>query len=130
MGIGLSGMGLTGFGADPRNLFRAACITSCGNAADPTVEFHWDGPLASGLLKIDLISIISDSASIEAADRWENLMTKSEGKDYVINAKFNCDEKYQKIGLELFRDVQVYEIVIRSGDRPVDPFFARLCGRR
>jgi len=130
MGTGLAGMGLTGFGADPRNLFRAACITSCGNAADPTVEFHWDGPLASGLLKIDLISTISDSTSIDAAERWKNLITKAEGETYVINAKYNCDERYQKIGLQLFRDVQVHEIIIRSGDRPVDPFFARLCGRR
>jgi hypothetical protein len=130
MGTGLAGMGLTGFGADPRNLFRAVCITSCGNASDPTVEFHWDGPLSSGLLKIDLISTISDSTSIDAAERWKNLITKAEGETYVINAKYNCDERYQKIGLQLFRDVQVNEIIIRSGDRRVDPFFARLCGRR
>jgi hypothetical protein len=94
------------------------------------VEFHWDGPHVTGWLKIDLISIIASSASIDAAERWSNMMTKAEGKNYVMNARFNCDGKYEKIGLQLFRDVEVYEIIIRTGDRPVKPFFARLCGRR
>jgi hypothetical protein len=123
MGIGIGGAG---------SLFRASCITSCGNAADPTAVFHWDGPHALGLLKIDLISIIAYGASIDAADRWENIMAKAEGKNYVLNARFNCDAKYQNIGLQLFRDVEVYQIIIRTGGspRPGEPFFARLCGRR
>jgi hypothetical protein len=121
MGIGLEEEG---------DLFRAACIASCGNAADPTVEVHWDGPHAVGFLKIDLISIIGSGASADAADRWRDLMAKIEGKDYVINAKFNCDRKYEKIGLKLFQNVQVYQIIIRSGPRPVDPVFTTLCGRR
>jgi hypothetical protein len=69
MGVGIGERG---------SLFHAACITSCGNAADPTVEFHWDGPHSLGFLKIDLISIIAYGASIDAADRWENLMIKAE----------------------------------------------------
>jgi predicted aspartyl protease len=124
--IDVMGMGIGQRGS----LFRAACITSCGNAADPTVEFHWDGPHALGFLNIDLISIIAYGASIDAADRWESIMTKAEGKDYVLNARFNCDAKYENIGLQLFRNVEVYQIIIRTGDRPVEPFFARLCGRR
>jgi hypothetical protein len=120
MGIGIGERG---------SLFRAACIASCGNAADPTVEFHWDGPHALGFLKIDLISIIAYGASIDAADQWKDLMIKAEGKDYILNARYNCDAKYENIGLQLFRNVEVYQIIIRTGDRPVEPFFARLCGR-
>jgi hypothetical protein len=122
--INVMGEGL----ANARELFQSSCIYSCGNAADPTVEFHWDGPHAMGWLKIDLISIIAYGASIDAAEGWSNLMTKAEGKNYVMSAKFNCDGKYQQIGLQLFQNVEVYEIVIRSSDRPEKPYLIGDCG--
>ena len=39
-------------------------------------------------------------------------MTAAEGQQYVLNARFNCDPKYQQIGLQLFRDVEVYKIIV------------------
>jgi hypothetical protein len=71
MGVGI---------ADQEDLFRASCLTLCGNAADPTVRFHWDGPHAVGFLKIELTGIIAYGRSIDAAKQWQNLMTKAEGR--------------------------------------------------
>ena len=65
-------------------------------------------------MHIDLASIIAYEASIDAAHRWANLMTQREGQMYVINTKFNCDEKYDKDGLQLFWNIEVYEITIGS----------------
>ena len=121
MGYGLAHTG---------QLFLSSCIYLCGNAADPTVEFHWDGPHATGFLKIDLISIIAYGASINAAEQWRKLMMKIEGENYVMAAKFNCDGKYKKAGLQFFHSVEVYQIVIRSGDRPAQPYFTSSCGQR
>ena len=47
-----------------------------------------------------------------AAHRWANLMTQREGQMYVMNGRFNCDEKYDKAGLQLFWNIEVYEITI------------------
>ena len=106
--VAVEGLGIAG----PGNLFHSGCIMSCGNAADPTVRFHWEGPHALDFLTIDLISIIAYRNSIEAATRWSNLMTAAEGQQYVMSARFNCDAKYQQTGAQLFRDVEVYEIIV------------------
>ena len=102
-------------------LFQASCISMCGNAADPTVTFHWDGPHAVGFMNIDLVSIIAYGQSLDAVEKWRTLMTKNEGEDYVIHTRFNCDDKYEKIGLQLFQNVEVYEIIVRAIARPAEP---------
>ncbi len=116
--------------ADPRSTFNSPCITMCGNAADPIVIFHYEGPHVSNFIKIDFISTISDGVSINAAERWENLMTNAEGKNYVTEARFNCDSKYQNIGLRLFQNVEPYKIIIGFGDFPVESYLATPCGKR
>lgn len=102
----------------------------CGNAADPIVIFHYVGPHVSNFIKIDLISTISDDVSINAAERWENLMTNAEGKNYVTEARFNCDSKYQNIGLQLFQNVEPYKIIIGFGNFPVESYLATPCSKR
>ena len=96
------------------SLLQSGCLTMCGNAADPRVTYEWDGPHSTGWMHIDLDSVIANDASIDAAHRWANLMTQREGQMYVINTKFNCDEKYDKDGLQLFWNIEVYEITIGS----------------
>jgi hypothetical protein len=115
---------------DPRSIFNSPCITMCGNAADPIVIFHYEGPHASNFVKIDLISTISDDVSINAAKRWENLVTSAEGKNYVTEARFNCDGKYQNIGLQLFQNVEPYKIIIGYGNFPTESYLATPCSKR
>jgi hypothetical protein len=124
--VSIMGVGI----ADEENLFNSPCIHSCGNAADPTVIFHYEGPHASNFVKIDLISAIDGEVSVNAVERWRNLMTKAEGESYVMSARFNCDAKYQRLGLQLFRDVEVYKIIIGYGDfrRETNP--SATCGGR
>jgi hypothetical protein len=47
-------------------------------------------------------------------------MTQREGQMYVINGQFNCDEKYDRAGLQLFWNVEVNEITI-GWDLSVNP---------
>jgi hypothetical protein len=96
----------------PGSSLRSGCLTMCGNSVDPRVTFGWDGPHSLSFMHIDLTSIIAYDASIEAAHRWANLMTQREGQMYVMNGRFNCDEKYDKAGLQLFWNIEVYEITI------------------
>jgi clan AA aspartic protease (TIGR02281 family) len=106
--VAAEGLGI----AAPANLFHSDCITMCGNVADPAVRLHWEGPHALNFLTVDLISIIAYGPSIEAASRWSNLMTAAEGQQYVMSARFNCDAKYQRLGVQLFRDDDVYQIIV------------------
>lgn len=122
--INTMGLGI----ASPNALFQASCISMCGNAADPTVTFHWDGPHAVGFMNIDVVSIIAYGQSLDAVEKWRTLMTKNEGEDYVIHTRFNCDGNYERLGLELFQNVEVYEIIVRATERPAEPG-NRACAR-
>jgi hypothetical protein len=115
--------------ADPRSIFNSPCITMCGNAADPIVIFRYEGPHVSNFVKIVLISTISDDVSINAAEQWAKLMTNAEGKNYVTDTRFNCESKYQNIGLQLFQNVQPYKIIIGFGDFPVESYLVTPCGK-
>jgi hypothetical protein len=107
------------------SFLQSGCLTMCGNATDPRITYRYDGPHSTGWMHIDLDSIIAYDASIDAAHRWANLMTQREGQMYVVNTTFNCDEKYDKVGLQLFWNIEVYEITIGSNLSQFDP-----CGGR
>jgi hypothetical protein len=124
--ISTNGIGI----AEPQSLFTAPCISMCGNAADPTVVFHYEGPHASNFMKIDLMSTTGDQAAFNAAEQWAKLMTNAEGKNYVTEARFNCDGKYQKLGLQLFQNVEPYRIVIGFGDFTEESYLTTTCGNR
>lgn len=125
----IDGMGI-GVGIERSDrLLSSDCIFLCGNAADPTVTFHWEGPHVINFLRVDMTIVLAGDASLNAAERWQNVMIKAEGEAFVRNTKFNCDAKYQKMGVELFRDVPVYRIVVHYADLPIEPFIVSDCGR-
>lgn len=102
--------------------FYASCLGSCGNAADPTATYKWEGPHAMGFINVDLTATIAGDASIAAAFRWRDEILKNEGEAYVSDARFNCSPKYRSMGLSLFRQVPLSEVVIGydTGDQPGD----------
>lgn len=66
--------------------FYDDCLYLCGNAIEPSVYEHWEGPRAYNFLEI-LVS------SVEAKDacEWADAMMKKEGEDWLMEGKFNCD---------------------------------------
>ena len=101
--------------------FWTDCLTMCGNAADPSVYLHWQGPHAENWIEVQLEVVLVDDAAIEASEKWSEAMEKAEGEDWVLETKFNCSRtKYDKIAHKIFRDVRISAITIGYGlDTPI-----------
>lgn len=95
--------------------YSASCLSMCGNAADPSVYAHWEGPRAIGFREVLLEVVLVSDAALSAADQWESQMRKAEGEDYVMETRFNCDQKYDAAAQKAFEKVQVSAVTIGTG---------------
>jgi hypothetical protein len=107
-----------------RRTFGMSCLNvrDCPGAEEPTAEFFWQGP--QGLqLRLSLIATFGEGGiqeanvpAMAAADAWERAMRRQgEGRDYVVNARFNCDDRYQREGIRLFAAAPVNLIQVGRG---------------
>lgn len=89
--------------------YLSDCLSSCGNAYDPSIYWAAEGSHADGFGKVVLSVPIAEDAVVDAAARWRDAMLKSETEDWVvIETGFNCaPQKY--------RDAAAHEF---SGMRP------------
>ena len=95
--------------------FYADCLTMCGNAYDPSVYAHWEGPHAVGFREVLLEAKLVGDQAIDAASRWAEGMSKAKGEDWVIDTKFNCERSFDAQAQQLFNAVEVTAITIGSG---------------
>jgi hypothetical protein len=109
-GLTIGGFTNGSFGADLR--VQSTCIDLCGNAADPTVDFTWEGPHAANFISVVLTIVLASDEALSATDRWEAVIRKSEHDDYIDKTKFNCDAKYDSSAISTFKDVKVNKITI------------------
>ncbi|WP_288637872.1 hypothetical protein [uncultured Oxalobacter sp.] len=94
--------------------FMADCLGMCGNAADPSVYHYWQAPRSDQFVEFMLeTQLVTDKAS-NAASKWENIMRKKEGEDFVMYTKFNCG-KYDRDAHRLFKNVPITHIRVGSG---------------
>jgi hypothetical protein len=114
-----------GFGADMH--VQSNCIYLCGNAADPTVDFTFEGPHVLNFLSIVLTVTLADTPSLDAEERWEKAMRSREGDDYIRNVRFNCTNKYDTLAIQAFANAPVNQITI--GYQPNATFYKRSCAR-
>ena len=97
-------------------LYYADCLTLCGNAADPTVYSHWEGPRAADFLEMMIEVKLIDDASLQAAEQWKDAMQAKEGEDWIIDTGFNCDPgKYNDVAKKGFAAVKPEAITIGRG---------------
>jgi hypothetical protein len=94
-------------------VFMADCLYLCGNAADPVVFEHWQGPHSLNNIEVMLEAVQVGDAVIDAANIWEEAMKKDKGADWVMYAKFNCEpEKYNSIAHKAFKNIKITAITI------------------
>jgi hypothetical protein len=115
-----------GFGADMR--VQADCIYLCGNAADPTVDFTFEGPHAVNYISIVLTVSLAEDSAAAAARRWEKVIRATENEDYVTEARFNCSPKYDAAAIQAFADVPVFQITL--GYEPNAALYKERCGQK
>lgn len=92
--------------------YLANCLTMCGNAYDPSVYAHWEGPRAAEFLEVLLEVVLVDDPAIGAANSWENDMTRAAGEDYVMDTRFNCEARFDDVAARAFKDVHVTAVTI------------------
>lgn len=95
--------------------YSADCLTLCGNAADPSVFAHWEGPHAVGFKEVMLEVVLASDTALAAASQWEGVMTKAKGEDYVTDTRFNCDPQFNEAAEKAFADVPVSAVTIGTG---------------
>lgn len=86
-------------------IFQADCLKLCGNAFDPSVYAAWQGGRADNLMTVTLGARQVDDATIDAALAWEKAM-EGEDEDYLLDARFNCDGKYNEAARAILKDVK------------------------
>lgn len=100
-------------GAFGRGLrYTADCLSQCGNAADPSAYALWSAPRSSGAVEVLLEMVLVDGKALDAADQWETQMKEAAGEDYVMNTKFNCETRFDKVAEAAFQDVPATAITI------------------
>ena len=92
--------------------FYADCLTQCGNAADPGIYEHWYGSRADLVLEVMLEAVQVSGPALSAADTWQVAMEKTEGENWVVDAKFNCTRQYDAIAHRAFRNVTISAITV------------------
>lgn len=105
-----------------RRSFGMSClnIRDCEGAEEPTAELFWRGP--QGLeVRLSITATFGEEgirrpniAALTAANAWERMM-QGEGRDYIVSARFNCDDRHQQEGIRLFGAVPISEIRIGRG---------------
>lgn len=94
--------------------FHADCLTMCGNAYDPSVYAHWEGPRAVDFREVLLeVKLVGDDA-MDAANRWTQDMEQSMGEDWIIDTQFNCERSFDTQAQQHFKTVEVTAITIGS----------------
>lgn len=87
--------------------YYADCLTMCGNAADPEVQLIAEGPRALQFMEFALSVQLVGDASLAAADKWRDGMSKAESEDYVLDTRFNCEpQRFRELVSPAFAAIQ------------------------
>lgn len=107
-----------------RRSFGMSCLNprDCPGAEEPAAEFFWRGP--QGLeVRLTISATFGEEGihranipALTAANAWERAMrAQGEGQDYIVRARFNCDDRHQREGIRLFGAAPVSTIQIGRG---------------
>lgn len=92
--------------------YLSDCLSSCGNAYDPSVYAHWSGSRADDFLEVLLeIKAVNDEA-IAARRAWASYIYDRRDWDYVIETRFNCNLEFNDFAHSVFQSLPVNAITI------------------
>lgn len=103
--------------------YFADCLMSCGNAYDPNVYLHHEGPRAMNFMEFKIGAPIAEDAAIDAANRWQTAMGARESESWIMDGLFNCEPgRYHTVASQAFRNTRVQ--TFSFGHRLVDSLTA------
>lgn len=87
--------------------FYADCLSLCGNAADPVVTLHVEGPRALQLMEFAIEVPLVGEAALNASERWKTAMETAESDTYVVDTRFNCEpQRFEQVAQSAFATIQ------------------------
>lgn len=90
--------------------YYATCLSSCGNAADPSFFLFSPGSRADGFVDLIASTTLAESDALAAADKWRASMA-NQGEDYLLDAKFNCDpSKHASVASTAFAAIKIEKL--------------------
>lgn len=87
-------------------VLTADCLMMCGNAVEPSLQYTFN--VGRRAMTIETVMVTQP----EATERWQKAMVDAKGQDWVVDASFNCDHSFDRIGKGLFRPAQATRIVV------------------
>ena len=87
-------------------VLTADCLMMCGNAVEPSIQYTFNVGRRGMTIETVMVS------QPDATEQWQKAMVDAKGRDWVINASFNCDHSFDRVGKGLFRPAQATRIVV------------------
>jgi hypothetical protein len=92
--------------------YSADCLSGCGNASDPSAYALWEGPRVVEFIQVLLEAVQVSDQAITAASTWRDQMIQAKGEDWVMDGGFNCDNQFDPVASQAFKDVPVTAVTI------------------
>jgi len=92
--------------------FYADCLMLCGNAYDPSVYAFWEGPHTKNFIQVVLEVVQASGPALDAVDQWRESMLQQMGENYVVDLRFNCEDRFSYVAAQAFENVEVEAITI------------------
>lgn len=90
--------------------YYADCLYLCGNAYEPSIYEHYQGPRVEGFREVLLGSSI---VPYEVSRQWVDTMIAKEGESWVMDGNYNCDpRKYHDVAEQALKGQKVDWIMI------------------
>ncbi len=95
--------------------YTADCLWLCGTASTQSAFEKLAGSRMNGFTDVILgVSLVSND-SMDASSSWKDVMMQKEGEDWVLDAKFNCTDKYNSDAQKAFQAIKITSITIGNG---------------
>lgn len=89
--------------------YRADCLTGCGNAYDPSVYASW---IKIHRPTLTVSTVLVDGDVLDASDKWQEVMEKKYGEDFVLEGKFNCTNEFNPAARLVFQNIKITQLTL------------------
>ncbi len=95
--------------------YTADCLWLCGNGYTQSAFEKLAGSRMNGFTDVILGVTLTANDALDASSSWKDVMMPKEGEDWVVDAKFNCTNKYNADAQKAFQAIKITSITIGNG---------------
>jgi len=95
--------------------YTADCLWLCGNGYTQSAFEKLAGSRMNGFTDVILGVTLTANDALDASSSWKDVMMPKEGEDWVVDAKFNCTNKYNADAQKAFQSIKITSITIGNG---------------